>query len=366
MDDSPGTAGPEPGAVADVRFFTIADDEYYLGLVAMVNSLRLHGHHDPVTVLDLGLTEAQRSELGHACELVQPEPGSSDDAWLLAPYVCRTREARVVVYIDADVILTTPIDSILVQAREGSICAFPEEDCDRWFPQWEEIFSLKAPLRRERYINTGLVAFSPGSHPSLLPRWEECCDGIRDHAGTADGRGRATPTGLPDQDALNALLMSELNADTLALQPECVVSHGTDALHRTRVVDRQRLLCRRDGEPTTFLHSWGMPKPWQAAAGRNLRRTAYLVCLRRLLDGTDVAVQSTQPRVAWLAPGVRGTLSCLWRYTYATARRLASPLVRKVLPHAYRQTMSVVNAGAQPVRSIRASLDRNLRQRVAQ
>ena len=52
--DRAGAPTTYRGTVSDVRFYTIADQSYFFGLVAMVNSLRFHGHRDPVTVLDLG------------------------------------------------------------------------------------------------------------------------------------------------------------------------------------------------------------------------------------------------------------------------------------------------------------------------
>ena len=57
---------------APVGFFTIADANYFLGLVALVNSLRLQGHADPITVLDLGLQTDQREALETECDFVTP------------------------------------------------------------------------------------------------------------------------------------------------------------------------------------------------------------------------------------------------------------------------------------------------------
>src|ERR1700730_18340831 len=67
-----------------VRFYTIADQSYFLGLVAMVNSLRFHGHWDPVTVLDLGLLPNQRAVLREQCEFVLPPDGVRPHPWMIA------------------------------------------------------------------------------------------------------------------------------------------------------------------------------------------------------------------------------------------------------------------------------------------
>ena len=165
MDDSRGHEVDDTSRPHDVGFFTIADDDHYLGLVAMVNSLRRQGHHDPVTVLDLGLTDAQRAELRGECTLVEPRPDSPSNPWLLAPQICQARPARVVVYLDADVIVTEPLGDLLEAAAQGAICAFPDVR-DRWFPQWHEIFDL---ARRCARSATSTRASSP-SRPTVTRR----------------------------------------------------------------------------------------------------------------------------------------------------------------------------------------------------
>src|SRR4051812_49061180 len=52
-------------------FYCVADARYFLGLVALLNSLRLHGHPEPVYVLDRGLTGSQREHLAPHVELVE-------------------------------------------------------------------------------------------------------------------------------------------------------------------------------------------------------------------------------------------------------------------------------------------------------
>jgi hypothetical protein len=334
VDDAARNASARPGVIADVRFFTIADADYYLGLVALVNSLRFHGHTDPITVLDLGLTEAQRSEISAECDLVRLPPGAPDNPWLLHPLVCQTRLAKTTVYIDSDIIVTSPLDEILATAGRGAICVFADYLEDRWSAAWEEIFGLGVPPRRQPYVNAGFLAFSTDHFPSFLERWTECCKRITHDAGVASDVDLASPTGLASQDALNALLMSEVGAERVSVQPSRTLAQGAWQLAKTRVVDGKLLDCQRDGVSTMLLHSWGNPKPWQAAAGPDLRRTAYLLCLRRLLNGDDVAVRSSQPRVRWLAAGVRGTCALRSRTSRSSARLHARGLrvrVRRVV-----------------------------------
>ncbi len=47
-------------------FYCMSSDVYFLGAVGMINSLRLHGHDEPIYLLDLGLRPEQR-------ELIEPE-----------------------------------------------------------------------------------------------------------------------------------------------------------------------------------------------------------------------------------------------------------------------------------------------------
>jgi hypothetical protein len=89
----------------------------------------------------------------------------------------------------------------------------PRHNADRWFPEWEAIFDLEAPLRHQRYVNTGIVAFSPGSHPSLLPRWEECCDRIRECAGTPGDRDHRAINTRDDATGLLMWVLTFLSDD---------------------------------------------------------------------------------------------------------------------------------------------------------
>jgi hypothetical protein len=307
----------DAGVADPVRFFTISDARHYPGLVALVNSLRLQGHGEPITVLDLGLHDAQREALGAECDLVTPPPHSPRHPWLLEPQACMLRDAEIVVYVDADVIVTDPLGSIIDAARDGRICVFTDIPPTRWFAEWEQIFDLAQPPRRQPYVNAGFLAFSSTAFPDLLPRWFECCDRLVAQPTYLDTGSLDSPTALSSQDALNAILMSEVAPDRIAFQRAEAEAQGPDQLARTRVVDLDRLSCRIDDHPTTLLHAWGSPKPWEPAAAQGLRRSAYLRCLRRLLSADDVAVPVPPPSVPmWLRPGARGMLS-LWLLTQA-------------------------------------------------
>ena len=73
----------------------------------MVNSLRVHGHSDPVYVLDCGLDPDQRDLLAPHATLV-PAP-SEAPPWLLKTVAPLRHPAEVMVLIDADMIVTRPL-----------------------------------------------------------------------------------------------------------------------------------------------------------------------------------------------------------------------------------------------------------------
>jgi hypothetical protein len=288
-----------------VRFCTIANAAHYPGLVAMVNSLRLQGHREPVTVFDLGLTDHQRRELGAECDLATPQ-GDARHPWLVTPKVLRTAPAGVTVYVDADMIVTTRFDRIVERARAGALCVFPDRFEDRRFAEWVDLFGLSASPRPQPYVNAGFLALDTGRFAGFLERWETICEAMADRPIRVATLDLDDPLTWPDQDALNALLMTEVAPDAVAVQPVDTVAQGPWELATARVDDVRTLRCTRDGHALTLLHSWGAPKPWQTAARTKLPRTAYLTCLRRLLVGDDVTIRTTEELAPWLRRGPLG------------------------------------------------------------
>jgi hypothetical protein len=314
------------GDVPALAFCTIADAAYFPGVVALVNSLRLQGHHEPLTILDLGLTAPQRDQLRGTCEFVTP--AQPRHPWLLAPHALLAARADVSVYLDADVLVTAPLHDVLDDARAGKLCAFPDSLADRWFAEWEQRFDLPDAPRRQPYRNAGFVALAPAAFPGLLERWAELCDRLAGARIDELAVDYTSPTGLPDQDAFNALLMTEVHPEQLASSDPARISQGNGELAATRVVDPRAVVCERDGRRVLLLHSFSAPKPWEPSARGYLPDTAYLRCLRRLLVGPDLAVRTGAsasdgpgaPSAAWLAPGLRGALA-LRMLTTRTALR---------------------------------------------
>jgi hypothetical protein len=293
--DSSGATG--------VALYTIADRGFFPGVVALLNSLRLTGCQHPLYVLDCGFTEEQRHLLSGHCHLVQAPGLGAINPTQYKPFARLLRPSGVVVIIDSDIIVTRPLEPVLRLAQEGHICAFPDPESHRWFPEWQQILDLRAPLRREPYVNAGFVAWSTTHWPDFLERWWQCCRLTFEHRTIREGAPNSGPLAQADQDALNALLMSEIPTGALTLLPKEEEVFRWD-LREVSVVDPHTLACRYAGYSVMLLHSNGGTKLWNGRAWRRVtRRNAYLRLLRRLLTGSDVALRLPLRRLpVWLRP----------------------------------------------------------------
>jgi hypothetical protein len=331
-------------------FYTIADARYFPGLVALLDSLRLNGHDEELVVLDQGLTPAQRKRLAaHATVVELPGERHSHPA-LLKPYPAEFSPSGTVVLIDSDMLVTQPLSGPLADAAEGRIAVFSdhESSASRWFAEWEQEFELAAPPRRQRYVNAGFVAFSQDRWPDLLARWRRACELV-----PAERYGRM-PRLLPrravlegeslwagDQDALNAILMSEVPPEAISVRPP---HEQPDWLSEVELVDAQTLTCRYRGGETTILHFSLGPKPWESGGWRRASRNAYFELFPRVVLRQDAALRLEPKELpVWLrddsrAHAARSALGVLWRgrdsaerIARASAHRLPSPLREPLL-----------------------------------
>src|SRR5262249_1912508 len=88
-------------------FYSVCDSGFFLGAVALVNSLRLVGHEEPIFIVDAGLTPEQRRLMSdHATIIEAPE---SDPAVFLTPRGPLERPAEVAVLLDADIVVLRPL-----------------------------------------------------------------------------------------------------------------------------------------------------------------------------------------------------------------------------------------------------------------
>ncbi|MFD5405912.1 glycosyltransferase family protein [Streptomyces griseorubiginosus] len=278
MDDSPE---PLPGTA----FYTVADRRFFPGLVALLNSLRLTGHEEPLVVVDIGLSPEQRVLLADHVVLVEP-PSPDLPAVFVAPYGPLRRPAEVAVLIDADIIVTRPLTELTEAARLGRIVAFVDclPNSHRFHPEWQTTLGL-GPLRPRRYLNAGFLAYPHALTERLLPPWTEGQRTI----GVAHSRyGSATlddPFYFADQDVLNAVLAARFEDDELLVLDHRLAPHPP--FPGLALVDRSRLTCRYDDGVEPFLLHHVLAKPWLRAT----RDTVYSTLMTRLLLAPDVALR---------------------------------------------------------------------------
>ena len=275
-------------------FYCVSNEIYFLGAAALVNSLRLVGHTEPIFVLDCGLTNPQRELLRPHATLV---PALSEaPPWLLKTVAPLRHPAEVMVLIDADIVVTRPLTEPIEAAARGRVVAV-EHGADRFFPEWGRLLGLGNP-RPRTYVSSSLVLLGRelgrkviglmhGAQPRADTAGSPFSTATPEDALSVNVRPEIVedPFFFPDQDVLNAVLATQVDREQVV-----VLDRRLEAIipfEGLRVVDESRLQCAyEDGlEPYAVHHV--AAKPW-------LEETAYGVytqLLLRLLLGRDVAVR---------------------------------------------------------------------------
>jgi hypothetical protein len=310
----------------DATYYTVSDEQYFLGSVMLFNSLQVTANLGEVVVLDVGLLPHQRDLLERYMNVVSVRDPSGKHR-MMKPYPYLLQPSGTVVAIDSDIIVTGSLASTIELARDGKICACPawtSQVRTRWFPEWESTLSLELPLRREDWFHTGFVAFATEHWPKLLERWwnvsdltspdDLCVSGPRFKGG--------------DADALNALLMSEIPREALILLPGGEEAFGGSVT----IEDVHTLRCTSRGQATRLLHYPDRPKPWVASGWLRFGASEYARVMRRLLLSDDLPIQ-VDPRYLplWLRSTVRGrftrhVLGAVNQVVVAPAKRAPDPL----------------------------------------
>jgi hypothetical protein len=300
-----GVDGPRQRGTA--TFYTVAEARFFAGAAALLNSLRLTGNDGELVVLDCGLLPEQRARLEPHATIIDPPQAVTQNPYLIKPFPSQLEPYGIVVIIDSDIIVTRSLQDIIALAGAGKICVFPEHagTITRWVPEWEEVFALRRPLRRDHYRNAGFVALSLDYWPGFLERWWELAQHIPTDRTMHVGTEFIDPFWGADQDALNALLMSEIEPEAVFELPFLEAPREW-WLRQVEVVDVRTLECRLDGVTPAVLHYTGKPKPWQQQAWMRVRARAFERLLKRLFFESDVLVplQRTELPV-WLRPGLR-------------------------------------------------------------
>jgi hypothetical protein len=278
------TEGAAEGDAAHrTAFYTVADARFFPGVVALLNSLRLAGHDEPLYVVDAGLAEPQRERLAkHVTVLPAP---SDEEPVLLAPTGPLQVGADVAVLIDADIVVLRSLSEVIETARAGRVTAFvniPPND-QRSFPAWGTALEL-GDIRPQPYLNAGLVAVPAQLQQRLLGPWVSL-QRVVQWSGTRYGGARMDdPFYFADQDVLNALLASRFDLDEVRMLEYRLAPHPP--FRGVRLVDPRAMVCRYDDGAAPYLLHHTMHKPWLRAT----RTTVYSRLLTRLLLTDDVEI----------------------------------------------------------------------------
>ena len=132
------------------------------------------GHREPIFLLDCGLTLAQRELLESHVTLV-PAPRDTKP-FLLKTIAPLEHPAEVMVLIDADMIVTRPLNDLIEVASADRVVAV-EHPRDRFVPEWGQLLGL-GTARRHRYLSSALVLLGGAAGHEVMRDMDETRDRI--------------------------------------------------------------------------------------------------------------------------------------------------------------------------------------------
>jgi hypothetical protein len=322
----------------DVAFYTVTDSKHFLGVVGLVNSLRLVGHDEPLFVTDAGLTSKQRSLLARAANVI-PSPGGvrAELAKTVAP---RLHPAAVMVVLDADVLVVKHLGPLIDIARSEKLVLFENNlPGGRFFDEWSAL-GLGTP-DRATYVIAGHYL---GARSLMLPMLETVARLERglDPSQTYFGGGTlANPLYFGDQDIMNAYLMTSVEASSIVTLGKSL--SPVPPFRRIRRVRGVRCVGPNGLEPYLLHHI--LRKPWLAHTRRNvyvdvLRHVLWAPEAQIVLNHGDVPLRLRPSRVGRLElrrVSAQATFAALFRGQLdvrGKVRRVSGRLVRRVAPGA--------------------------------
>jgi hypothetical protein len=302
-------------------FYSVCDSRHFPGAVALLNSLRLVGHEEPIFLVDAGLTAEQRSLIAEHVTLIAAPEGVP--VFRLTPFAPSKHPAGVAILIDADIIVVRPLTHLIDVAREGRLVGFinDEPNHDRFFPEWRTTLGL-GPVRRQPYLNAGQLLIPDALSRRLLEPWQEGLAKV-DPQRTWLQKGRLSdPFYFGDQDVINAILGAHLEPHEITTLEHRLAPHPPFAA--LRLIDRNSLLCRYPDGASPFLLHHVLAKPWLTPT----RLTVYASLLPRLLLAPDVALRlephelPLRLREGWLATLDRGRAHAQARFSTLAIEQL--------------------------------------------
>jgi hypothetical protein len=274
-----------------LAFYCVCDRSHFLGLVALINSLRLLGHDETIYVLDCGLTPSQL-RLIEAEAVVEPAE-LEIHPMLLKNVLPIRRPAETMIVVDVDVLFTRQIHDLADRARkERKPIFFLNDRTDRFHREWENL-GYGAPVPHE-YITTGHYVLSAESSRWFLELFEEALHRL-DLSQTLINRATRPqdPFYYPEMDVLNALVGTAIPMGSFLLAERDLVSYWP--FGDLRVEDEKTLDCRLpSGSRPALLHHI-LDKPWITPVPPN----PYIRLMTRLLSESDVAIQVPKTLIPW-------------------------------------------------------------------
>jgi len=273
-------------AVRPVAFYAVSDAAHFLGLVGLLNSLRMAGHHEPLLVADCGLESWQRSLLEPHAEVVRIEAPVVPH--LLKPMLPLDRPAEVMTIVDADVLVLRPLAPLLQAAAAGRFVAFADPVSHRFDDRWESLLDLP-PLDRRPYVNSGFLVLPPTSGGRVCEAVLNGQARVEQLSSPTTPRRPTDPFFYVDQDVWNAVLASLIPSDEIEILEGGLAPHPP--FSGLRLLDLKTARCAySDGREPYLLHHVAR-KPWLAPT----RSSLYSQLLGRFLLGDDLAL-SLDPR----------------------------------------------------------------------
>jgi hypothetical protein len=313
-------------AIPPAAFYCVSSGTYFLGAVALVNSLRLMGHSEPVFVLDRGLSSDQRQLLEREATLV---PAPDDTTPFLLKTIAPLRHpAEAMVLLDADIIVTRPLTELIERASDDRVVAV-EHQLDRSVPEWGSLLGL-ARTRRRQYVSSSMVLAGGELGRRVLRLMDEAQARIEIEStpyagelpdfdflgGSFSVTSFDDPFYFADQDVLNAVLSTEV--DPAQVEVLDIRLEATVPFPGLRVMDETTLRCvYEDGLEPYAVHHIFPVKPWLEPTTPGV----YTQLMRRLLLGNDLAVRVPHSDLPLhLRPGVIAGAK-RW-YRWALMRRI--------------------------------------------
>jgi hypothetical protein len=325
-DQFDGRTAPE----LERAYYTVANAPYFLGTVALLNSLRRVGEDGALVVVDCGLTEAQRELLRGRATVIASQAG-------LHPVLQKARgplacPAKVMAFIDADILVTRSLDPIVRDAEAGRVVVFEDYgNPDRYFAEWSSLGLGKVP--RRPYVNSGLFAFSWETAKRLLPLFLQMQERVEVSSTFKAGGSPSYPLYFADQDLLNALLCARFDECTTRLDRRLSPFPPFEGVELSL---GERTLCTYADGVTPFALHHTYRKPWLASLQPNLYSRLFTILMNDpqaclALDPRQLPLRLTNHRLAsadrWRAATqnavhvrVRGKLKVRPRIARARAR----------------------------------------------